>query len=173
MKFAAGSKTRRLEQLGLGQAQGLGSAEAAKCPAQLPLPRAGALFRASPSPPGWQAPFRSCEAAWTPPAISSLLSLPCFDCLLLCLSACVFSLSFILFLSSFFVSPCVFVCPNLNLFFAFFSCLLASLCLWNKDSGLGRGDRLDLGGTPDKIGDLIPACSRLRQEAGFGVLAAG
>lgn len=126
---AAGSKTRRLEQLGLGQAQGLGSAEAAKCPAQLPLPRAGALFRASPSPPGWQAPFRSCEAAWTPPAISSLLSLPCFDCLLLCLSACVFSLSFILFLSSFFVSPCVFVCPNLNLFFAFFSYLLASLCL--------------------------------------------
>ena len=89
--------------------RGLGSAEAAKCPAQLPPPRAGAPCRASPSPPGWQAPFHSCEAAWTPPAISSLLSLPSSDRLLLCLSACVFSLSFILFLFSFFVSPCVFV----------------------------------------------------------------
>lgn len=142
----------------------MGSAETAKCTAQLPPPHAGVLRWASPSRPGWQAPPCSCEAAWTPPATSSLFSFPSPGRLLLCLSACIsslsvlfcsFSLSVSLFLSMS-VCLCLILCLFLASYFSLLLCFLASLHLsiYPSVSGVkGRGEEMGQGsrGIPDKI----------------------
>lgn len=110
------------EQEGLGswaqvRHRGLGSAGTAKCPAQLPLPRAGALWHLrcqAGSPPSIDARLPSPR-----PAGSSLISLPSPDCLSASISSLFYSFPFLSL--SLFILPGICLCHILLLSFFCFS----------------------------------------------------
>lgn len=117
--------------------RGLGSAETAKCSAQLLLPLSGPCAGGRRSLPGWRAPLCSCKA--TRAQGSALPSPPTeWHSFLFCLY--LLTLSFLLFLFSLclFVSSFLSLSYPMSLFFVFFPSLSqflglsSSLCLWVK-----------------------------------------
>lgn len=151
--------------------RGLGSAETAKCPAQLPPPRAGALCPGQPrearladSP----LQLRGCLAL---PAISSLFSLPSPALQSPTLPLCLYLLPLYVFpflFQSLFISLCVCLCLSLPLF----CCIFFLFVSWPPSVPLS----LQWGGRGEKVGkgsgiSFLPVQDSGR--GGGGILGSG